>query len=451
MRKWRSLRAWRLAVLASLSLFLANMPNAPAETGSVDIYFFWGDGCPHCAKASLFLYELAARNDAIELHSYEVWYDPANASLFARMTGVLGFEPYGVPTIIIGNRYWVGYADSFAKEIGTAAIACIESGCPDAGVGVIPGAAGEVASADGTSPARAIGILDLPLIGSVDLTGQSLTINTALIALVDGFNPCSLWVISILLALALHTGSRRKVLFIGLIFITVAAAVYALFIAGLFTMLSIVNVVGWIQIAVALIALLFGFINIKDYFFFRMGPSLTIAEHRKPGIYQHIRRVVTAGESFRALAAATVVLAAGVSLIEFSCTAGFPVLWTNLLVSQDVTASAFVLLLLLYLVIYQLDELAIFLAAVFTLRASRIGEKQGRMLKLAGGMLMLALAGAMLVDPALMNRLDNSLVVFGIAVAATGLVLLLHRQILPRFGIHIGDDAVLRQRNRPGI
>lgn len=133
-------------------------------------------------------------------------------------------------------------------------------------------------------------------------------------------------------------------------------------------------------------------------------------------------------------------LAAGVSLVEFSCTAGFPVLWTNLLIAQEATAATFVLLLLLYMLIYQIDELGIFLVAVFTLKASKLQEKQGRILKLVGGMLMLTLANVMLVNPAWMNQISSSLIVFGVAFAATALVLLVHRKILPQFGIRIGTE-----------
>jgi hypothetical protein len=141
------------------------------------------------------------------------------------------------------------------------------------------------------------------------------------------------------------------------------------------------------------------FINIKDYFWYKEGLSFTIDDEKKPGLYKRIRKVMDAGDSMWGLIAATVVLAAGVSLVEFACTAGFPVLWTNLLVSQGVTAGTFVLLLLVYMLIYQLDELGIFFVAVFTLRSSKMEEKHGRILKLIGGMLMLTLAVVMLVDP----------------------------------------------------
>jgi hypothetical protein len=269
---------------------------------------------------------------------------------------------------------------------------------------------------------------------------MGLFLSTALIAFVDGFNPCSLWVLSMLLAITLHTGSRKKVLVIGLVFLTVTAAIYALFIAGLFTILKVVSFVGWIQVVVALVALFFGLINIKDYFFYKEGVSLTIAEEKKPGIFQRIRKVMDAGDSWWGLIGGTIVLAAGVSLVEFSCTAGFPVLWTNLVAAQEVTTITFVVLLLLYMLIYQLDEMGIFLVAAFTLKSSKLEEKQGRILKLIGGMLMLTLAVVMLVNPALMSDVGKSLVVFAIAFGATIFVLLLHRAVLPKLGIHIGTE-----------
>jgi len=137
---------------------------------------------------------------------------------------------------------------------------------------------------------------------------------------------------------------------------------------------------------------------------------------------------------------ATVVLAAGVSLVEFSCTAGFPVLWTNMVSSQNVATGEFILLLLLYMLIYQIDELVIFFVAVFTLKASRLEEKHGRILKLIGGTLMLTLAGVMIFNPNLLNDLNSALIIFLVAFALTGLILLVHRRILPAFGIWIGSE-----------
>jgi len=90
------------------------------------------------------------------------------------------------------------------------------------------------------------------------------------------------------------------------------------------------------------------------------------------------------------------------------------------------------------MVIYQLDELAIFFSVVFTLKASKLEEKHGRILKLIGGVLMLTLAVVMLINPSLMNDITNSLLIFGAAFLATLLILLVHRRLLPAMGVWIG-------------
>ena len=153
-----------------------------------------------------------------------------------------------------------------------------------------------------------------------------------------------------------------------------------------------------------------------------------------------MRKILEAGDSWWGLVGGTILLALGVSLVEFSCTAGFPVLWTNLVSAHDVTTITFILLLLLYMIIYQLDELAIFMVATVSLKSQRMEEKHGRILKLIGGVLMLTLAIVMLVNPALMSDIGKSLLIFAIAFGITILILLIHRIILPRLGIHIGTE-----------
>ena len=100
------------------------------------------------------------------------------------------------------------------------------------------------------------------------------------------------------------------------------------------------------------------------------------------------------------------------------------------------------------MLIYQIDELGIFLVAVFTLKASKVEEKHGRILKLIGGVLMLALALVMLIKPSLMSDLGQSMVVFGIAFAITLLILLVHRVILPRMGIRIGSEMSKKKKKK---
>jgi thiol-disulfide isomerase/thioredoxin len=153
----------------------------PAQSGQpVTIYFFWGDGCPHCAEAEPFLADLVKRYPGAQIRDFETWRHPENAVPFARMAEKFGFEPTGVPTIFIGDRYWVGYnKDPIGKEIEDKVAACLRSGCPDAGDGVIAPVATPTVRAAAAQPkaAEAGGQPALPL-------GMALLVVAAVFAVV---------------------------------------------------------------------------------------------------------------------------------------------------------------------------------------------------------------------------------------------------------------------------
>lgn len=442
--------------LFCLSFLLAAVAVLPvsAEEQVVNVYIFEGEGCPYCAKAMAFLQGLAADDARIVLHDFEVYHNQENRAHFFAFGEAFGFEPQYVPTIFIGDQYWIGFSDTIQTEMTRKIEKCLDSPCEDFGKDILPAsffqdsavpietltpdeaALAEESPETGSSPFS----ITIPIIGTINLADRSLLLSTLLIAFVDGFNPCSIWVLSMLLAITLNARSRKKVLIVGFVFIFVTAFIYALFIGGLFTVFTFVGYVGWIQLIIALVAIFFALVNIKDYFWYQEGISFTISDKKKPGIYKGIRRIMNAEENLWGLISATVVLAAGVSLVEFSCTAGFPMIWTNLLAYHEVTGLAFLGLLLVYMLIYQLDELGIFLVAVFTLRKSKMEEKYGRILKLLGGTLMLSLAVVMLVDPHLMNNIGSSLWVFGAAFGVTVLVLIVHRVILPKLNLRGGSE-----------
>ena len=313
----------------------------------------------------------------------------------------------------------MGYSSAVTPRLLEAAVSrCLSTGCPDAGADIAAAPAD-----DGGAP----GVITLPFFGEIDPGARSLVLTTLLIAAVDGVNPCSLWVLSILLALTLRTGSRRTTALTGLVFIFVTGLVYAFFIGGLFTVFAVLSFAPIVRVVVALLAAVFGAINIKDFFWYKSVVSLSIPESSKPGIYDRMRRVLASAQSLPALVTSTVILAAGVSFVELACTAGFPVLWTNIVAARDISAVEFGLLLGLYMLVYQLDELIIFGVAVATMRVTKLQERQGRILKLLSGMLMFSLAVVMLVQPSLLNDVRTSLGVFAAAGAATALILAIDR------------------------
>ena len=407
----------------------------------VNIYFFRGEGCSHCAAEEPFLQHLIddVYHEKIYIHEYEIWYDEDNAAMAEHFAEGYGQTPNGVPMTFIGTHFMTGFSEDREQEIIDAIEEELASGPvnpKDIADGILT--IDQVSENRQKKTEELSTTITVPLFGKVDLKNKSLLVNTIIIGLVDGVNPCSLWVLTMLLAMVIHTDSRKKTLIIGFVYLFVTAAIYALFILGVFSLLSYVRFMKWIQIAVACVTLILGIINLKDYFFFKQGVSLTIDDEKKPGLYKKMRNVLKNTDNVWAMIGATIVLSAGVSLVEFSCTAAFPVIWSNILSAHGIGKLEFALHLLLYMLLYQLDELIIFLAVVVTMKSKRMEEKHGQVLKLFSGCLMVVLSAVMIIEPALMNELSSTLIIFGAAIAVTLLILLVTAKILPKFGIYIG-------------
>ncbi|GGC04580.1 membrane protein [Cellulomonas carbonis] len=397
-------------------------PVAATATADDDVTLvrFTGEGCPRCREQSAWLEDAASRYPGLTVVEHEVWRDAANRALFVRTGEELGFEASSVPTTVLGGRVWIGWTDEIAADLEAALDDASAGRSVPAGVYGTPGS-GTCDDASLTCEAGAAASVDVPLIGEVDLGRSSLLASTLAIGFVDGINPCSLWAVSVLLTIVVRTASRRRVVAVGTTFLLVTAGMYALYMAGIYSALTVASHLGAIQAVVAVVAGVVGVVGIKDYFAFRKGVSLSIADSAKPGLYRRMRAAAGADRLVPALLA-TVALAVAVSLLETPCTAGFPVLWTGLLQANGVGPAEAAGLFGAYMVPFLLDELAVFGLAVVTMRATRMQERHGRLLKLVAGVTMVALAAVMVVDPTVMESPVAALGVFAGAIALTVVV-----------------------------
>ncbi len=88
------------------------------EDNRVKIYFFRGDGCPHCADAEEFFNSIEEEyGQYYKILDYETWYNSDNAALLQKVGEARNEEISGVPYILIGDKSWSGYDDSFADDI----------------------------------------------------------------------------------------------------------------------------------------------------------------------------------------------------------------------------------------------------------------------------------------------------------------------------------------------
>lgn len=394
-----------LVILGALAFAAPLVSATPANDGlsaaddGVTVVLFHGDGCPHCADERAFLDELSATHPQLRVEEHEVWHDEQGRQLLIATAERLGFEPTGVPVTIIDERVWIGFDSTTAQEI----------------TAVVEAAGAPTPAPVGDTPATRT--VDVPLLGEMDLAGTSLLASTLAIGFVDGVNPCSLWVLSLLLAMVLNRGSRGRVLLVGTVFLTVTAGMYALYMAGMYSAASYLSGMGWLRWLVALVAGTFGLLQFKDGLGISAGPSLSISAGSRPGIYARMRRVASPEGALAATIAGTVALAVAVSLLETPCTAGLPLLWTTMLAEQGVAPMQALGLFAVYMLVFLIDELIIFVLAVVTLRATRVQERHGRALKLVAGSVLICLAVTMLLAPTALTTLVGTIVVFGTALA----------------------------------
>ena len=240
--------------------------------------------------------------------------------------------------------------------------------------------------------------IDLPVFGRVDVRVLGMPLFTLAVGLVDGFNPCAMWVLLFLLSILVNLRDRRRIVLIAGTFVMVSGLAYFAFMAAWLNVFLLVGLSRAVQVALGVIALAIGTIHVKDAVAFGRGPSLSIPEAAKPGIYTRVRKIVNAEALGPALAGAFV-LAVLVNVLELLCTAGLPALYTQILGLQALDPLARYAYLVLYNVAYVADDTLMVALVTITLSRRKLDTTGGRWLKLVSGLVVLVLGILLLAAP----------------------------------------------------
>jgi len=153
-----------------------------------------------------------------------------------------------------------------------------------------------------------------------------------------------------------------------------------------------------------------GLINIKDYFFFKKGISLSISDNQKSKFIRKARNIVNRLKdsndikSFTIAIFGTILLGIFVNLIELGCTAILPTVYMTTLLNSfgtDLTINH-IFWTGLYAIVYIIPLLAILLNFIYSFKSTRLTESQGRKLKLVSGLIMIGFGLIMIFIPNLL-------------------------------------------------
>lgn len=381
--------------LLFIILFLISSSSVLAQK-EVPVYFFYGEGCPHCAEAKPFLEELQKKYPEITINAYEVWNNKENLELFNSMSAACGIKVVGVPTIFIGHKPIIGFdrPQKKGKEIEAQIIKCIREDCVD----LMDLLGTNLSSCPAKEEERTI---NLPIVGPIDTKKVGLPLFTIIMGLLDGFNPCSMWVLLFLLTLLVYTRSRKKMLLIGGIFILASGIGYFIFMSAWLNLFLFIGFFSFMRILIGSFAVIVGLINMKDLFFFKKGFSLTIPEKIKPLLFKKMRNIVHEA-ALPAAIVGVITLALTVNFVELLCTAGFPAIYTKILTLNNLHPIQYYLYLLLYIIMYELDDLIVLGIAMWTFGSMKLTKKQGKWMKFIAGIMMFILGLLLIIKPQLL-------------------------------------------------
>lgn len=386
-------------LLAVLLLALAAL-CARAEEPDLPVYFFWSLACPHCTAAHPHVQAMARERPRVRLHELELSRHPEYVRQYEAMARELGEEASSVPALIFCGEMHVGWDsnETTGRMLRQRLDACL------------------AAATRTTSPPR-VEPLHLPLLGDIDPNSLSLPALTLVLAGLDAFNPCAFFVLLFLLSMMAHQKNRARMLVIGGVFVGISGLMYFAFMAAWLNAFQLFGHLAWVTLAAGALAVFVGAVNVKDFFWFERGLSLSIPESKKPDIFRRTRAILAA-DKLPAMLAATIFLAIAANFYELLCTAGFPMVFTRLLTLANLSPAERYAYLAVYNLIYVLPLAAIVAVFAGTLGARKLSEREGRLLKLMSGAMMLELGALLLLAP---ERVSQVGIAFGLMAVAMGI------------------------------
>lgn len=351
----------------------------------VDLWFFWSKQCPHCTEAHPHIDAIKKELPWLRVLSLRVDGRPKNIAIYRQMAREAGETARSVPAFIFCGRMIVGWDKGgvIKQQIYDGLSSC-KSGRN---------------RTDGLSPQ----VVVLPVLGEIDPGAWSLPAITVVIAALDSFNPCAFFVLLFLLSLLVHAGSRPRMFAVGGLYVLISGVVYFAAMAAWMNIFTLVGHLPMVTLLAGVVTITISLINIKDYFWFKKGASLSITQGNRRRLVQRMKGLVSSS-SLAAMLLATFSLAFAANLYELLCTAGFPMVYTRLLTLSNLSDTEYYTYLLLYNVVYVLPLLLIMVVFVATLGQRKLQEREGRLLKLLSGIMMLGLGTMLIVAPAALNQ-----------------------------------------------
>lgn len=363
----------------------------------LNIYLFYGDGCPHCRDEEKWFETYLKKNEFIKMHRYEIWYSKDNQEKYSKVHEILNDTSSGIPYLIIGETVITGFDEEITPERIKNAIEYYKNINYKDKVGIYLGIVEEKNESDTKIDYEETEV-DIPIIGKKKIKEVSIGLSAIIIGLVDGFNPCAMWILLFLISMLLGMKNRKRMWALGITFLISSALVYFLFLISWLNLAVFLNKILYIRVAIAFVAVLFGVLQVNSFFFKKDDGCEVVDTKNRKKIIKSIQKIVKE-KSFILALLGIILLAASVNIIELLCSLGLPVMFTQILTINEVGKIGQILYSLLYILFFMIDDIVIFIIAMKTLEIKALSNKYGKYSHLISGLIMITIGILMIYKP----------------------------------------------------
>ncbi len=381
----------RYLIISLIILGIVIGVTGQGTTSTGDINFFYLPGCPHCDEQKPFNEELAQKYPGIRIVEHDAA-TPQGYALLSEFLTELGIEdepefPITIITIIEGQEFISGWVsggweseETTGREIEEALEQCLTGHCP---------------SSAGEEPDDGI---VLPIIGKFIPAYYSLPALAVILGLVDGFNPCALWVLLYLISLVMTLKDRRRIWLIVGSFVLASGVLYFLFMTAWLNVFLLIGYIRPVTIVIGLVALGGGILQIRELIKTKgeIVCEVTSQESQEKTMAR-MQRIVSSPITLGTIVG-IVALAFAVNAIEFVCSAAVPAVFTQVLSLASLTTFQYYGYILLYVFFFMLNNLVIFGAAAFAL-TSNLGVRYAKYARPIGAAILIILGALLIFAP----------------------------------------------------
>lgn len=338
----------------------------------VNIYLFYSKICPHCQKEEKYFETLKEKyQEKINIYTYEVTENKTNNEIMKSLKKELKENSQGVPFTIIGSKTFLGYDESFNERIENTIDSYLD----------------ENTDTDNT--------YTIPILGKVEAKNASIILIAIILGFIDGFNPCAMWILLLLINMCISINDKEKMLIVCLTFIITSGIIYFLSMLGIGFILDLTTI-AYIRNIIAVLAIILGLYNLYTYIKTRKETGChVVKKEKRKTIITKINNILN-NKNTLLMFGGTIILATSVNLIEMACSLGFPTIFLEILSINNIHGLLKITYLLIYILFYLIDDIVVLFLSIKAFEAKGISTKYNKYVRLIGGIIMV-LMGILLI------------------------------------------------------